>query len=75
MRSVYFLIINAIMIVLMACNPSSENKDTGGSAKGDFGPPKGDPIQAVLTQAPEVPPPVNRNHPAKVIVALYAKSN
>ncbi|MEO7062936.1 MAG: copper-containing nitrite reductase [Dokdonella sp.] len=43
---------------------------TGGSAKGDFGPPQGEPIHAVLTSAPHVPPPTNRNHPAKVIVDL-----
>lgn len=40
------------------------------SAKGDFGPPQGEPIHAVLTSPPLVPPPVNRNHPAKVIVEL-----
>ncbi len=43
---------------------------TGGSAKGDFGPPQGEPVHAVLTSPPHVPPPVNRNHPAKVIVDL-----
>jgi len=44
--------------------------ETGGSAKGDFGPPQGEPIKAVLTSPPHVPPPVNRNYPAKVIVDL-----
>ncbi len=43
---------------------------TGGSAKGDFGPPQGEPIHAVLTSPPHVPPPTNRNYPAKVIVDL-----
>ncbi len=43
---------------------------TGGSAKGDFGPPQGKPIHAVLTSPPNVPPPTNRNYPAKVIVDL-----
>jgi nitrite reductase (NO-forming) len=43
---------------------------TGGSAKGDFGPPQGEPIHAVLTSPPEVPPPTNRTQPAKVIVEL-----
>ena len=43
---------------------------TGGSAKGDFGPPQGEPIRAVLTNPPNVPPPTNRNHPAKIIVDL-----
>lgn len=38
--------------------------------KGDFGPPRGEPIHAVLTSPPEVPPPIHRNYPAKVIVEL-----
>ena len=44
--------------------------DTGGSRKGDFGPPQGEPIKAILTSPPHVPPPTNRNYPAKVIVEL-----
>ncbi|MCR6495776.1 copper-containing nitrite reductase [Thermomonas sp. S9] len=44
--------------------------DTGGSAKGDFGPPQGAPVEAVLTSPPNVPPPTGRSHPAKVIVTL-----
>jgi nitrite reductase (NO-forming) len=39
----------------------------------DVGAPQGPPITAVLTHAPEVPPPVNREHPAKVIVELEVK--
>ena len=30
--------------------------DTGGSRKGDFGPPQGDPVNAILTSPPNVPP-------------------
>lgn len=37
---------------------------------GDFGPPVGAPIHAVLTSPPNVPPPTNRKFPAKVIVEL-----
>ncbi len=37
---------------------------------GDQGPPVGPPIHAVLTSPPNVPPPVHRDHPAKVIVDL-----
>ncbi len=37
---------------------------------GDFGPPQGAPIHAVLTSPPHVPPPITRKHPAKVIVEL-----
>ncbi|MEQ1880411.1 MAG: copper-containing nitrite reductase [Burkholderiales bacterium] len=57
-------------VSLSACNKS---QDTGGSAAGDFGPPQGEPIQAVLTSPPEVPPPVNRKKPAKVIVDLEVR--
>jgi nitrite reductase (NO-forming) len=32
--------------------------------------PQGPPIHAILTSPPQVPPPVHRNHPAKVIVEL-----
>ena len=44
--------------------------DTGGSRQGDFGPPQGEPIEAVLTSPPHVPPPTGRSAPAKVIVNL-----
>jgi nitrite reductase (NO-forming) len=37
---------------------------------GDFGPPRGEPIHAVLTSPPNVPPPIHRSYPAKVIVDL-----
>jgi len=44
--------------------------DSGGSKKGDFGPPQGQPIDAVLTAPPLVPPATGRKAPAKVIVTL-----
>ncbi len=44
--------------------------ETGGSAKGDFGPPQGEPVKAVLTSPPQVPPATGRSAPAKVIVEL-----
>lgn len=37
---------------------------------GDFGPPQGEPIHAILTSPPNVPPPTLRKVPAKVIVDL-----
>lgn len=46
------------------------NDKAGTKSAGDFGPPQGAPIQAVLTSPPNVPPPVNRKYPAKVIVNL-----
>ena len=47
--------------------------DTGGSRKGDFGPPQGEPIEAVLTSPPMVPPAIDRDYPAKVVVNLEVK--
>src|SRR3546814_1586835 len=49
---------------------ANASADSGGSLKGDFGPPQGKPIEAVLTSPPHVPPPTDRDYPAKVIVSL-----
>jgi nitrite reductase (NO-forming) len=65
-------------LLLAACSPetpvpvaqATSDSDTGGSRHGDFGPPQGEAIKAVLTSPPNVPPPTGRNHPAKVIVEL-----
>jgi nitrite reductase (NO-forming) len=40
------------------------------AASGDFGPPQGEPVKAVLTSPPKVPPATGRSAPAKVIVEL-----
>src|SRR3954471_23364201 len=47
--------------------------ETGGSRSGDFGPPQGEPVKAVLTSPPLVPPPTGRHAPAKVIVELEVR--
>lgn len=49
--------------------PAADNGKTG-SAAGDFGPPQGAPVKAVLTAPPLVPPATGRTAPAKVIVEL-----
>ncbi|MCH8134784.1 MAG: nitrite reductase, copper-containing [Proteobacteria bacterium] len=75
------LAVITLAMALAACQPQSAKTgsgvaiqtDTGGSAAGDFGPPQGEPIMAVITTAPEVPPPVNRDYPAKVIVELEVR--
>jgi nitrite reductase (NO-forming) len=48
-------------------------KETFGSVKGDFGPPIGEPIEAVLTDPPFVPPPIQRKEPRKVVVKIEVK--
>ena len=75
----------ALLLILAACDsappppplkadaPIAAPADSGGSAKGDFGPPQGEPIKAELTSPPNVPPPTNRKTPAKVIVDLVVK--
>jgi nitrite reductase (NO-forming) len=76
----YTIKIITLAIVLTACQPqpgpvsnAALPADTGGSAAGDFGPPQGDPIEAVLTSAPFVPPPIDRDYPAKVIVDMEVR--
>ena len=49
---------------------SAASKADAAKAPGDFGPPRGKPIKAILTSPPNVPPPTGRNYPAKVIVEL-----
>jgi nitrite reductase (NO-forming) len=72
MRKVLIL---SLLSCLFGCQGAAEDNnvaaapaDTGGSAAGDFGAPQGEPINAVLTAAPNVPPPIDRDYPAKVIV-------
>jgi nitrite reductase (NO-forming) len=38
-----------------------------------MGPPIGPPIRAILTSPPNVPAPIHRSHPAKVIVELETR--
>ncbi|MGH8864580.1 MAG: copper-containing nitrite reductase, partial [Burkholderiales bacterium] len=58
------------MLLIGGCSREAPTADTGGSAKGDFGPPQGEPVKAILTSPPNVPPPTGRNQPATVIVEL-----
>lgn len=52
---------------------SATSSDASTSVKGDFGPPQGESIKAVLTSPPMVPPPTGRKVPAKVIVELEVR--
>src|SRR6478752_654763 len=58
----------ALLVAAAACLPLLVT--AAPKVAGDFGPPQGAPIRAVLTSPPHVPPPTNRNYPAKVIVDL-----
>ena len=59
-----------ISVVLGALLAGTAARAASAKLPGDFGPPRGEPIHAVLTSPPLVPPPVNRTYPAKVIVEL-----
>ncbi|HEX2530874.1 MAG TPA: copper-containing nitrite reductase [Burkholderiaceae bacterium] len=60
----------ALLALAVSCSAALAAKTVPGKQAGDFGPPRGAPIQAVLTSPPNVPPPIRRNYPAKVIVNL-----
>jgi nitrite reductase (NO-forming) len=79
----YLYLAAAATFALAACSgkPAASSGPAAGTAtpiastsvaseRGDFGPPQGEPIHAVLTGPPHVPPPIHRNYPAKVIVEL-----
>jgi nitrite reductase (NO-forming) len=63
----------ALAIAIAGCALSAYAADTGGSAKGDLGPPVGQPIVAEITDAPFVPAPIKRDKPAKLIVNLEVR--
>ena len=65
-------VLSGAIIALGCASAFSAYAATAVAAKstGDFGPPQGAPIHAVLTSPPNVPPPTNRKAPAKVIVEL-----
>ncbi|UGB37608.1 copper-containing nitrite reductase [Frateuria soli] len=79
-RRLSLVLAAASMLALVACSdkPSTDAAEPASARvassslapPADFGPPQGEPIHAVLTSPPNVPPPIHRNHPAKVIVEL-----
>ena len=75
----------AILLALSGCDRKAADADhgnsasavpageTGGSEHGDFGPPQGDPVHAILTSPPNVPAATGRHVPVKVIVELEVR--
>jgi len=61
---------SALACALLAALAASHAAGSTARNGGDFGPPQGAPIRAVLTSPPNVPPPITRKTPAKVIVEL-----
>lgn len=67
----YLLLLVTISINLTSCNDSSsDNQEEIFSMPGE---PQGEPIVATLTAPPHVPPPIDRDYPAKVIVNLEVR--
>lgn len=65
------LLCSSALVLASLCAVSAATAASGvAKSTGDFGPPQGAPIHAVLTSPPNVPPPTNRKTPAKVIVEL-----
>jgi nitrite reductase (NO-forming) len=58
---------------LLAVGTAAAASKPSSVAPGDFGPPQGEPIHAQLTSPPEVPSPIHRAQPAKVIVELEVR--
>lgn len=62
-----------LILPTVACSIAAAAPAPHGAYAGDFGPPQGEPIHATLTSPPDVPPPIHRNHPARVIVELEVR--
>ena len=75
-RATIPLLIAAVLFVLCGCSQPTGNAPVPAAntaQHGDFGPPQGEPIEAVLTSPPLVPPATGRHAPAKVIVNLEVR--
>src|SRR4051812_4048046 len=74
MKSLMLTLCTALALSAAATASAADVGSGGGTGgnyvHGDFGPPRGDPIKAFLTEPPKVPAPTYRNYPAKVIVEL-----
>jgi len=53
--------------------PRAVGPNGGAAVRGDAGASRGEPIKAVVTDAPNVPPPIKRREPAKIIVELEVR--
>src|SRR5499427_9988635 len=62
--------VSAFCMLALCSVVLAAGKKPPAAAPGDFGPPQGEVIHAVLTSPPAVPPAIHRDHPAKVIVDL-----
>ena len=80
MKTIFqLLVMSGVLVISFACNGATANSAVVmvsaavAANKVDLGPPVGDPIVAKLTSPPNVPPPIQRNHPVKLIVNLEVR--
>jgi len=77
MRSTTLIGVLAVLVAAAANSraepPGAAVKTTASASATTELAPYGDPIKAVLTAPPHVPPPVHRNYPARVIVELEVR--
>jgi nitrite reductase (NO-forming) len=76
MRRIKVVIVTLLAITLSGVTAAAESGAAPAAqtrVPGDLGPPRGEPIKAVLASPPNVPPPIHRNYPAKVIVELEVR--
>ena len=71
--SVALIVTVVVAVVWHTYGSAQSSAGRAGAGSGDFGPPQGEPIKAQLTEAPNVPPPIKRRTPAKVIVELEVR--
>ncbi len=69
----WLLALLVIPIAAGAQRAPNSSATAGGPSQASPGPPQGPPVHAVLASPPNVPPPVHRNYPAKVIVDLEVR--
>lgn len=67
----------SLLTITTYVSPSLAATSTASTAQariaGDFGPPQGPPIEEKLVAPPGVPPPIHRDHPARVIVRMETR--
>jgi nitrite reductase (NO-forming) len=76
MRRTKIVIVTLLAFTLSGITAAAESAAVPAAqarVPGDLGPPRGEPIKAVLASPPNVPPPIHRNYPAKVIVELEVR--
>ena len=73
LRSTRLVSLSVAMGLLLVSSHDADSQSRSAGKPGGGRAPNGRPIEAVLTHAPEVPPPITRRDPAKVVVHLEVR--